>query len=383
MSINNNDFSLSQRASVASLPASPGGKAKSIAAALLSFVEFGGLAGAVTGVANREKILSLDAVGFADIAAGKAMPTDAIFWVASQTKPVTAAAVMMLVDEGKIRLDDPVIEYLPEFKEQWLAVEQDEQHILLKKPAKPITIRHLLTHTSGMNFSTPIEQPTLDMLRLCDAVRSYAMAPLQTEPGTKYRYSNAGVNTAARILEVVSGMAYEDFLDDRLFKPLGMIDTTFWPNQRQIARIAKSYRPNADKTALEAFPIGQLHYPLDDRRRQPMPAGGLFATTSDMLRFCQMLLNGGIFQGRRYLSENAVNQMTIKQTPPELSDSYGLCLSTSNGVFGHGGAYATHMSIDANRNLILIYHLQHCGFIHEGEKAHAAFKQAAEELFIN
>jgi len=381
MNTNNSNNSLSQRAAVSTSSPLPGGKATSIAAALRPFVESGGLAGAVTIVANREKILSLDAVGFADIAAGKAMPPDALFWVASQTKPVTAVAVMMLVDEGKIHLDDPVTQYLPEFKEQWLAVEKNEQHILLKKPATPITVGHLLCHVSGMPFSTSIEQPTLDMLPLAKAVRSYAMTPLQWEPGTKYQYSNAGVNTAARILEVVTGSDYADFLDERLFGPLGMIDATFWPSPRQVARLAKSYRPNAAKTALEEFTIEQLYHPLADRRRQPMPAGGLFATTTDMLRFCQMLLNHGVFQDRRYLSEAAVQQMTTKQTPPELSDNYGLCLSTSEGVFGHGGAYATHMSIDTKRNLILIYHVQHCGFIADGDKAHAAFKQAAEELF--
>ena len=148
-------------------------------------MQSGGLAGAVTGVANRDKILSLEAVGYADLATGSKMQTDALFWVASQTKPVTATAVMMLVDEGRIRLDDPITQYLPEFKEQWLAVEQDEQHVLLKKPSTPITIRQLLCHCSGMPFSTLAEQPTLDLLPLCDAVRTYAMAFLQSEPGTR------------------------------------------------------------------------------------------------------------------------------------------------------------------------------------------------------
>ena len=161
-----------------------------------------------------------------------------------------------------------------------------------------------------------------------------------------------------------------------------MIDTTFWPDEQQIARIARSYRPNQAKTALEEMPISQLRYPLNDRRRRhPMPAGGLFSTTADMLRFCQMHLNRGVFQGRRYLSEESWKQMTSKQTPPAIPDKCGLGWWPDNGVFGHGGAYSTHMSIDTNRDLILVYHLQHSGFIADGDKAHAAFQQVAGELF--
>ena len=137
---------------------------------------------------------------------------------------------------------------------------------------------------------------------------------MQFEPDSKYQYSNAGINTAGRIIEVVSGMPYEEFLDKRLFGPLGMKDTTFWPNEEQLQRLAKSYKPNADKTGLEEITIGQLKYPLSDRKRQPMPAGGLFSTAADVGRFCQMVLNGGVFDGKRYLSEAAVKQMTSKQT---------------------------------------------------------------------
>src|SRR5262249_4277776 len=158
--------------------------------------------------------------------------------------------------------------------------------------------------------------------------KSYAMTPLVFEPDSKYQYSNAGINTAGRILEVVSGMPYETFLDKRLFGPLGMKDTTFWPNEEQLTRLAKSYRPNAAKTELEEIKITQLKYPLGDRQRQPMPAGGLFSTASDVGRFCQMVLNGGTFQGKRYLSEDAVKQMTSKQTSEAVKESYGLGWST-------------------------------------------------------
>jgi len=371
--------------SIALLPApaedSSSAYSKSIVAALQPFVDSHSLAGAVTLVADKDKVLSLDAVGYADIAGKKAMGTDALFWIASQSKPITAAAFMMLVDEGKVRLDDPVEKFLPEFKNQWLVEEQDKEHMLLKKPKHPITVRNVLSHTSGLPFASELEKPTLDMLPLRDAVRSYAMTPLQFEPDSKWQYSNAGINTAGRIIEVVSGMPYEDFLDKRLFGPLGMKDTTFWPNEEQLTRLAKSYRPNKDNNGLEEMPIGQLKYPLSDRKRQPMPAGGLFSTATDVGRFCQMVLNGGVYKGKRYLSEDAVKQMTSKQTGDALKEGYGLGWSTGGGGFGHGGAHATNMWIDAKRGLIAVWMVQHAGFPGNGGKSQEAFRKAAENLF--
>jgi CubicO group peptidase (beta-lactamase class C family) len=352
-----------------------------IAAALQPFVDHHTLAGAVALVANSTSILDVQAVGYTDVAARKAMSADTLFWIASQSKPITATCLMMLVDEGKLKLDDPVAKYLPEFDNLWLAAEHDKDHMLLKRPRHRITVREILSHTSGMAFSSPMEQPTLDLLPLREAVRSYAMSPLQYEPGTKYQYANAGINTGGRLIEVLSGMPYAEFLSTRLFKPLGMKDTTFWPTKAQIARLAKSYKPNADKTDLEETTITQLHYPLDDRMRQPMPAGGLFSTAMDLARFCQMILNHGTYKGRRYVSEEAVKQMTSKQTGDSLPDGYGLGWSTGGGNYGHGGAYATNMNIDSNRGLITIWLVQHAGFPGNGDQSGGAFRRAAEAQF--
>jgi CubicO group peptidase (beta-lactamase class C family) len=342
----------------------------SAAAALQPLVDSHLLAGAVTLVADKDKVLSLETVGFADIAANRPMTPDTLFWIASQSKPITATALMILVDEGKVNVDDPVEKYLPEFKGQRLAGGAEPKH--------PITVRNVLSHTSGLPFSSSIEKPTLDQLPLAERVRSYATTPLDFEPDSKWNYSNAGINTAGRIIEVVSGMPYETFLDTRLFGPLGMKDTTFWPNAEQISRLAKSYKPNADNSGLEEITVGQLKYPLDDHAsRQPMPAGGLFSTAGDLAKFCQMILNGGEFQGKRYLSEAAVTQMTSKQTG-DLPNNYGFGWS-SGDVFGHGGAHATDMSIDTKRGLITIWLIQHAGFPPGGDKAHGTFRHAAEE----
>jgi CubicO group peptidase (beta-lactamase class C family) len=354
----------------------------SVTTLLQPFVEKHELAGAVALVADKDKVLSAEAVGFADIDGKKPMQTDSMFWIASQSKAMTATAVLMLVDEGRISLDDPVEKYLPEFRGQMAVAEKDNDHVLLHKPAHPITIREVLSHMSGLPFKSAIEEPTLDGLPLATAVRSYAMTPLQTEPGTHYQYSNAGINTAARILDVVSGMKYEDFMQQRLFKPLGMTDTTFWPTKEQMHRIAKSYGPNAAESNLVEISIGQLIYPLTDRiHRYPMPAGGLFSTAKDTALFCRMLLNGGELNGRRYLSKAAFQELTKRQTPESVKESYGFGLAVGADWFGHGGAFATNMEIRPAKGLVIIWMVQHSGFPGDGANAQGVFRNWAIEHF--
>lgn len=347
------------------------------------FVDRGELAGAVALVADRDGVLTVEAAGFADLANDRPMTTDSLFWIASQSKPMTAVAVMMLVDEGKISLDDPVHKYLPEFRGQMLIAEETPDRVVLKKPARPVTIRDTLCHVAGMPFQSPIEVPTLDGLPLAAAVRSYAVTPLLTEPGTAYRYSNAGINTAARVLEVVSDLPYETFMQQRLFDPLGMKDTTFWPSGVQLERLAKSYRPNEAKDGLVETPISQLFYPLDERsKRFPMPAGGLFSTAGDTALFCRMMLRRGELNGKRLISESAWAELTRRQTPPTVKDSYGLGFKVEPEHFGHGGAHATGMEIRPEPGLALVWMVQQTGgFPGEGAKAQTAFKTHALERY--
>ncbi len=352
-----------------------------IAAALQPFVEKNTLAGAVAVVADKDRIISLNTAGFADIAAKQPMPADAMFWIASQTKAITGAGLMILVDEGKVKLDDPIEKFLPEFKDLWLTDKREPTQLTLKRPATKITVRQIMSHTSGMPFKSALEDPTLDMLYLRDAVRSYAITPLLHEPGSKYLYSNSGINTGGRIIEVVSGMPYEEFMEKRLFAPLGMKDTSFWLSDEQTKRLAKTYKPNAAKDNLEESKIGYLHYPFTDRRRQPMPGGGLFSTATDVARFCQMVLNKGTFEGRKILSPEAVAAMTSKQTGDDLKDGYGIGFSVSGPNVGHGGALATNMNIDTKRGLITVWLVQHAGFPGDGGKAQGAFRHVAETRF--
>jgi CubicO group peptidase (beta-lactamase class C family) len=314
------------------------------------------------------------------------------------SKPMTASALMMLVDEGKVKLDDPVEKYLPEFRGQMVVAEKGEGRLVLKRPNHPITVRNVLSHTSGLVGRSPLEGK-LDSLPLKIGAITYGLSPLQFEPDSKYEYCNPGINTAGRIIEVVSGMPYEDFMQARLFDPLGMKDTTFWPTDSQERRIAKSYKPNASHDGSEEVPVTQLTYPLTDRtKRHPYPAGGLYSTAADVAAFGRMILNGGVHDGKRLLSENAVRQMTSTQTGDLINKGkgehgYGLGFSTSRkstgdtgpvvpGTCGHGGAYATNLEIDPQKKRVLVYMVQRAGYSNEENGAiQSAFKRAAESTF--
>jgi len=258
--------------------------------------------------------------------------------------------------------------------------EHDADHMLLKKPKHPMTIRNLLTHTGGLPPKSPIEAPTIDLYPLETRVWSYAMEPLNFEPDSKYEYCNAGINTAGRIVEVVSGMPYAEFLEKRIFKPLGMNETTFWPSAEQLLRLAKSYAFDASKNGLEETTILALKYPLDDHSRQPVPAGGLFSTATDLSIFYRMIMNGGMFQGTRVLSENSVHQMTVKETG-DLSTAYGFAFTLAGNRIGHNGAYNTHSSIDVEHQLITILLLQHANWSKDGKKILPSFQKAAADAF--
>lgn len=357
-------------------------------------MDAGTLAGAVVLVADKERVLAMESVGYADIASQVAMSADAVFWIASTTKPMTATALMMLVDEEKVDLAAPVEQYLPEFAGQMLIAEQDEQHSVLRRPARPITVADVLSHTSWLPFMSRVER-VIDGRPLREAVVSYAMTPLASEPGTKYQYSNAGINTAGRIIEVVSGVPYEHFMQARLFSPLGMSDTTFFPDGRQIKRLARSYKAGPSNVGLEETPIGQFTLPLTMAGRYACPAGGLFSTAADVARFGRMILNGGLLDGRRYVSEAAVAQMTSTQTGMLLSKDgdetgYGFGFATARrsngrapaGECGHGGAYGNDLSIDPDRGLVRVWMVQHASYPNDGGKlVKAAFMEAVAAKF--
>lgn len=340
-----------------------------LARVLQPYVKRHAIAGAVALIANRDRVLDREAVGYSDISRRQLMEPNNEFWIASMGKAMTAAAVMMLADEGKVHLDDPVEKYLPEFKGQKVQMTNAAGKEIagrFEAANHPITIREILSHTAGLRFSSKEEPGALDQLPLKDSVAGYAAEPLLSQPGTQYSYSNEGFNTAGRIVEVVSGMPLARFLQVRLFDPLGMTHTTFWPAGAELQRLATSYE--SKRGNLKEVPISQLTYPLDDRQhRFAFPAGGLFSTADDIAHFCQMMLNGGVYGGRHYLSERAIEKITTKETGPQVSKSYGLGWTVGNGFYEHGGAYRTDMKVDMKDGLVIVFLTQRSNSWKHGE----------------
>jgi CubicO group peptidase (beta-lactamase class C family) len=341
-----------------------------IPARMEQFVGSNIISGAVTLVARRDEIVALDAVGESDLATHRKMRTDDLFWIASMTKPMTAIAVLMLQDEGKLSVDDPVEKYLPEFKGQWMATQRSTTNMILVRAPRAILIRDLLTHTSGLgDLPAPRANCSLSELTM-----AYSQQPLKFSPGSKWEYCNSGINTLGRIVEVVSGKPFATFLQERLFDPLDMEDTTFWPTRSQAKRLVKSYQPGSENRSLEETNIFFIKGELTDRSRTAFPAGGLFSTANDVARFYQMMLSEGVWHGKRILSREAVAQMTHTQTGDiktgfvdGMSWGFGFAVEKepkgitrmlSPGTFGHGGAYGTQSWADPKKDLIVVLMIQ-------------------------
>lgn len=366
-----------------------------VGAAMQEMVTKNEVAGAVTEVVSKDKILHLESTGLADVASKRPMTPDALFWIASMTKPITGTAVLMLQDEGKLNVADPVAKYIPEFAN-------------LKTPSgKPanLTITQLLTHTSGLGeASGPAAQQAKT---LADLVPVWLAAPMQYEPGSQWKYTQSGINAAARIVEVVSGMTFDAFLQQRLFDPLGMKNTTFYPTEAQRAQLATAYAKNKDTGALEAVP---QRGDFGSRNHPPQGNGGLYSTAPDYARFCQMLLNGGAVDGHRYLSAEALKYMTTPQTGDlptgffqngafgNHGKNYGWGIATcilltphegvasmlSPGSFGHGGAWGTQAWVDPVKGVAYVLMVQRANFPNsDASEVRGAFQQAAAKALGN
>ncbi|MGE5607893.1 MAG: serine hydrolase domain-containing protein [Bacillota bacterium] len=331
-----------------------------VTAAMQPYLDQYKLAGVIGIIADRNgRVYCKNLLGYADVEARKPISENNVFWIASMTKMFAGASIMMLVDEGKVSLDDPVTKFIPQL-DRWMVVEEkDRAHVLLKPLVRPVTVRHVLSHTSGLAGMSELQQVTgSDSTPLKARALASVTGPLQWQPGDKYAYGNQGMNIAARIVEIVSGMPYEEFLQKRFFDPLGMTETTFWPSEAQIARLAGAYGPNKEKNGYTRGDLGFLTKPLSDQvHRFPEAGGGLFSTTHDIFRYGLMLANDGQLDGKRYLSHAAMEELQKKQTGTT-NVNYSLGYHLRNGMFGHDGAYGTDLSVNPETGMVAIFMVQ-------------------------
>jgi CubicO group peptidase (beta-lactamase class C family) len=369
-------------ARAAESPSGDAAKSSLVSKRVQEFVDKREIAGAVTLVASPKHGVEIHSIGLADIAGSVPMKPDAMFWIASMTKPITGTAIMMLAEEGKLSVDDPVGKFIPELAH--LKTEDGVEHV--------VTLKHLLTHTSGMADITPEQSKAAHTL--ADLVPYFTLKPLHFVPGSKWQYCQSAINTLGRIVEVVSGQSYPDFLQKRLLDPLGMKDTTFYPTEAQLPRIAKSYKLENGK--LDEVPIAFLQgRSASSHERVPAANGGLFSTAADYGRFLQMILNQGELDGHRYLKPETVKQMTTVQsgdvktgfTPGNgwglgwcvVREPQGVTAALSPGSHGHGGAYGTQAWIDPQKKMVFVLMIQRSNINSDGSELRKAFQEAAVE----
>jgi CubicO group peptidase (beta-lactamase class C family) len=363
-----------------------------ITSAIQKSVDENRLAGGVTLVARHGKIAYLKAVGDADREARKPMRPDHIFRICSMTKPITSVAVMMLYEDGRLMLNQPVADFIPEFKKMKVLdppVPQDRTSPAgaLVDAKRPITIRHLLTHTSGLAYQDNARVGKLyrdagidggithHKDTVGDAMKKLAAQPLLYQPGDAWEYS-LSVDVLGYLVEVVSGMPLDKFLRTRLFEPLGMNDTAFYFPREKAARFPRAYSFFPGKR-LEPILDGQLLYDGDSAYTADYPyaapgtyfsgGGGLSSTPEDYYRFCQMMLNGGQLNGVRILSRKSVELMSHDHVQGKRAEGgFGLGFGVTSeprfltelgslGTYDWAGFYFTRFIIDPKEDLIVIF----------------------------
>jgi CubicO group peptidase (beta-lactamase class C family) len=347
--------------------------------AMKSLVEQGRLAGTVTVVSRHGKVVEFDANGKRDIAGNAPMQKDSIFRIYSMSKPITGVAMMMLFEEGKWQLNDPVAKYIPEFAGMKVYGTDASNNMVLKDQAHPVTMRELLSHSGGFTYgifsNTPVDklQREADVLNinntLDEFIKRVAKLPLNAQPGTEWHYS-ISVDIQGYIVQKLSGMPFEEFLEKRIFKPLAMVDTGFYVPKDKLGRFAEMYSYDKDGKLVPVSAKEGLNHDFSAKPAFPSGGGGLVSTATDYMRFCQMLLNGGQLDGVRLLSPKTVELMHTNMLPPGLTvfapgAGFGLDFAVytdsvaAGGYYGKdtfwwGGAAGTWFWIDPVNDLIVV-----------------------------
>jgi len=348
----------------------------------------GDFSGAVTLVARNGRVAHLEAQGLMDIESRKPMQKDAIFQIMSMTKPIVGTSIMMMVEEGKVRLTDPVSKFIPEFKDLKVAMPLQaagaggagrgataEPRYYTVPAEREITIRDLLTHTSGLVSgglsSTEARKVAIKGKEsLADVIPRLGTVPLDFQPGSRWAYSaQAGMDTLARIVEITSGMPFDKFTKTRIFDPLGMKDTFFYPLEGNARLVTRYTRPQGGGALQKAAGLANFQNGV-----YFSGGGGLASTAEDYFLFAQMLLNGGQGNGKRLLAPRTVEMMASVHAPDTLQgrprgEGYGLSMRVVNdpvsrntflsqGSFGWSGAFGTHFWIDPKEKIVGILMVQ-------------------------
>jgi CubicO group peptidase (beta-lactamase class C family) len=350
------------------------------------YIDEGKVAGILPVVARRGHVVYAECFGMMDVEARKPMQFDTLFRIYSMTKPITSVAVMMLYEEGFFQLGDPISRFVPGFKDTQVLIKTAESGLELANLEREITIHHLLTHTSGLGYGIDEDDPVYDLIqeriwRMLDQrpdttleqiVQELAKVPLAHQPGSAWRYSLA-TDVLGYLVQVISGMRFDEFLRQRILEPLGMVDTDFYVPEDKIDRFSANYGPGQEGglEVIDAPATSRYARPTS----HPSGGGGLVSTASDYLRFAHMLLNKGELDGVRLLGRKTVELMTMNHLPAgchpfeETYRGFGLGVAVitdvaksqtlgSLGTYRWGGAANTTFWVDPQEELIGLLMLQ-------------------------
>jgi len=356
--------------------------------AFAPYVERGELPGIISVFCDGDR-QETSCVGYADLEARRPITLDDPFQQCSQTKGFCGVTIAILVEEGKIALDDPVSKYLPCFKEMWVRTSDTNGVRTLVKAKNAITVRMCLNHTSGLDFELPKYEQMggwAHRMPLKSVAVTASALPLLFEPGTSAKYSNVGVDVGAAVVEAVTGMRWEDFLQERVFDPLGMDDSTFNPTDGQLARAIGIYEVHKGKPAKRLADCPAMARPFNGDRVFASAGAGLWTTARDQLKFYRMLMNLGIGDnGRRILKDETVKSILAVSTRDKALEPTGYSLGLNapfeddeDAWFGHGGAWATQCTVNWHKRRLRLFVVQlvgECYYLRDVNNA------AAEKFF--
>ena len=341
--------------------------------ALQKYVDSGEIPGAIS-VFYKDGVQETTCIGYADVEAKRPITLDSVFAQCSQTKGFCGVTIAILVEEGKLSLDDPISKYLPEFKELWVEKKNADGTKTLVTAKNVPTVRMAMSHTAGFEFDLPNLNEMGGWSRRMPLRSVAAMAaarPLLFEPGTRVNYSNVGIDIGAAIVEVVTGKRWEDFLKERVLDPLGMKDSSFWPTDAQLARKIEMYEVKGGEKAKWRAQADCMQRPYNDDRVFSSAGAGLWTTARDQLKFYKMLMNLGLGEnGVRILKEDTVKSILAVSTRPlgktadgKDFDGYSLGLrapvkDSDDAWFGHGGAWNTNCMVNWHKRQLKLWAVQ-------------------------